>query len=121
MAIFTKSLNLGVTDEAMVSHDYRQRFAAEYIQTKVRYERLKAFCDKIEAAFVVSSSGSLKKIEEPKHDCPIHILRDQQRVMGEYLHILELRAIIEDVDLEEAVSTMLGEATCSERCRNDGK
>jgi hypothetical protein len=35
----------------------------------------------------------------PAHDCPYHMLREQQRCMGEYLHILEVRAIIENVEL----------------------
>ena len=28
---------------------------------------------------------------------PARLLRDQQRIMGEYLHILELRAEIEEI------------------------
>ena len=35
----------------------------------------------------------------PIHDCPLDLLREQQNIMGEYLHILELRALIENVDL----------------------
>ena len=89
----------------MNSSDYRDRFVAEYIQTKIRYEKLKAFCDKIEAARVTKDT-EVKAVEEPKHDCPLHLLRSQQRAMGEYLHILELRAIIEDVDLADAMMYM---------------
>lgn len=74
------------------SSDYKERFKAEYYQTKIRYERLKAFNTKIEAARMTDK-------EEPKHDCPREILREQQSVMGEYLHILEVRAAIEGVDL----------------------
>lgn len=40
-----------------------------------------------------------KEVEMPKHDCPGSILDDQQRAMGQYLHILELRAEIEGIDL----------------------
>lgn len=110
MAIFLKSLNMGITASAMCSADYKERFAAEYLQTKVRYERLKAFCDKIEAAFITAAAvDSPKKIKESAHDCPMRLLRDQQRLMGEYLHTLEMRAIIEDIDLEEYVSGMLNE------------
>lgn len=77
----------------MKSNDYRERFKAEYYQTKIRYEKLKTFNTKIEA-----SQRSLVK-EEPKHDCPYTILREQQAIMGEYLHILELRAVIEGIEL----------------------
>ena len=78
----------------MESVDYKKRFIAEYYQTKIRYEKLKAFCNKIEAA-------QLMIAPEPEHDCPLHLLKDQQRAMGEYLHILEIRAVIEDIDLLE--------------------
>ena len=37
---------------------------------------------------------------EPKHDCPLDILQDQQHLMGLLLDNLEKRAIIEDIDLE---------------------
>ena len=37
----------------------------------------------------------------PKHDCPDWLLSDQQRVMENYLDILEERAIIENIDLGE--------------------
>jgi hypothetical protein len=77
----------------MLSSDYKERFKAEYQQTKMRYEKLKAFCNKIEAATM--SEG----LEEPKHDCPLDLLRKQQRAMGEYLYALEVRAVIENVDL----------------------
>jgi hypothetical protein len=35
----------------------------------------------------------------PVHDCPDHLLREQQAAMGEYLHILEVRAVIEGIEL----------------------
>ena len=35
----------------------------------------------------------------PKHDCELELLREQQRFMGEYLHMLEIRAVIEHIDL----------------------
>lgn len=78
----------------MQSESYKERFVAEYWQTKIRYEKLKNFCNKIEAAKVSVS------VFEPKHDCPYELLRDQQRIMGQYLHTLEVRAIIENIDLE---------------------
>lgn len=86
------------TVEGMLSANYKERFKAEYTQTKIRYEKLKAFCNRIEAARHTMGSDS-NKIEEPKHDCPFDLLRGQQRAMGEYLHYLEIRAVIEGIEL----------------------
>lgn len=98
------------TVEGMLSPDYKERFRAEYAQTKIRYERLKAFNNKIEAAHRTAEArrcccvnpfeaGSEADRMMPKHDCPDDLLREQQSVMGQYLHILEVRAVIEGVDL----------------------
>ena len=98
------------TIEGMLSPDYKERFRAEYIQTKIRYERLKAFNTRIEAAHRTAEArrcccvnpfeaGSEADRMMPKHDCPDDLLREQQEVMGHYLHILEVRAVIEGVDL----------------------
>lgn len=80
------------TIEGMTSDDYKERFKAEYYQTKIRYEKLKNFCNRIEVAQMMGT-------EEPKHDCPIELLREQQKYMGMYLSILEKRSIIEGVEL----------------------
>lgn len=85
-------MNLNETVNLMLSDDYKDRFAAEYFQTYLRYMRLKRFCNKIEAA-------QIKNVQEPEHDCPLPLLREQQRAMGEYLKILELRAEIEHVNI----------------------
>ena len=82
---------------AMQSVDYKERFIAEYWQTKIRYEKLKALNNKINAAYKMQYSG--KHVVEPQHDCPYDVLMDQQHAMGEYLHILEVRAVIEGIDL----------------------
>lgn len=80
------------TVNGMLSSDYKERFVVEYQQTKIRYEKLKRFCNKIEAAEIMCR-------KQPPHDCPVHMLRDQQNVMGQYLRILELRAEIEGIEL----------------------
>lgn len=89
--------NLEDTIAMMISKNYKDRFKAEYYQTKERYERLKAFNNKIEAAnetrFTPNYTGDVK------HDCPDAMLREQQAVMGQYLHILEVRAVIEGIEL----------------------
>lgn len=92
-------MELHDTIEGMSSADYKERFKAEYHQTKIRYEKLKAFNNKVEAAERTSYGYAPKKIEMPKRDCPLDVLRDQQRFMGEYLHILEIRAVIEGIEL----------------------
>ena len=86
------------TIEMMSSEDYKERFRAEYYQTKIRYEKLKKLNTRIEAVSRMPYNMPCR-IEMPKHDCPEDILREQQRCMGEYLHLLELRAEIEGVDL----------------------
>ena len=88
------------TAQMMSSADYKERFKAEYYQTKIRYEKLKAFNNKIEASKSTNVMwDACKKVEIPKHDCPDHLLRDQQHNKGQYLHILEVRAVIEGIEL----------------------
>lgn len=74
--------------------DYKARFMDEYRQTKIRYERLKKFCNRIEAA--MSHPG---KVEMPKHDCDLKLLLEQQKNMERYLHALEIRAVVEHIDI----------------------
>lgn len=96
-------MELKNTISMMTSEDYKERFKAEYYQTKERYERLKAFNNKIEAAEYTMYEKV--KYPMPKHDCPSQLLKSQQRTMGEYLHILEVRAVIEGIDLGEVTVT----------------
>lgn len=91
-------MELKDTIEMMNSADYKERFKAEYYQTKIRYEKLKAFNTKIEAAERTQFSDAVK-VEMPKHDCPLELLKEQQSLMGMYLHILEVRAVIEKIEL----------------------
>ena len=93
-----KEHSLDETVDGMLSPDYKERFKAEYQQTKIRYERLKSFNTKIKAAMMTRYSDGIK-VEMPKHDCPDDILREQQAIMGQYLHILEVRAQIEGIEL----------------------
>ena len=79
----------------MLSPDYKDRFVAEYRQTKIRYEKLKAYCDRIEMAMMHP-----RKVEMPPHDCDLELLRQQQHYMGCYLGALEKRAIVEGICLD---------------------
>lgn len=92
-------INYSQTVNLMLSDDYKERFIAEYWQIKIRYEKLKDFNTKIEAARRTRCT-EIRPMEEPKHDCPADLLRDQQGAMGEYLHLLEVRAKIEGIDLD---------------------
>ena len=83
---------LNETIDLMTSADYKDRFIAEYHQVKIRYDKLKDFCHKIEVSTMLAT-------EEPKHDCPLLLLLEQLDVMRQYIDILEKRAIIEHVKL----------------------
>ena len=91
-------MELKDTVEMMNSDDYKERFKAEYYQTKIRYEKLKKFNNKIEA-YGRLPYLSKNTLDEPKHDCPSDVLRTQQSAMDEYLHIPEVRAEIENIEL----------------------
>ena len=81
-------MELKDTVEMMNSDDFKERFKAEYYQTKIRYEKLKKMCNKYEA-------GTLGF--EP--NCSLKLLREQQSYMGMYLNRLEVRAEIEGIEL----------------------
>ena len=76
------------TVELMNSKDYKDRFKAEYLQTKIRYDKLHKMIVKYEA-------GTLDF--EP--NCPLEILKSQKSAMGNYLYMLEVRAEIEKIVL----------------------
>ena len=82
-------LELKDTIEMMNSPDYKERFKAEYLQTKIRYEKLHKMCIKYEA-------GTL----DFTPNCSLELLKEQKMYMGNYLRCLELRAEIERVSLE---------------------
>lgn len=86
------TMELKETAEPVENMDYKGRFTDEYLQTKIRYEKLKKLNNQIEAAEMMDQKG-------PLHDCPSYLLKLQQRKMGEYLHILEIRAEIEGIEL----------------------
>lgn len=86
------NMELKETVELMNSEDYKERFVAEYHQVKIRYEKLKNFCNKIEVETMLGK-------EVTKHDCPLELLREQQKYMGLYLSVLEKRALIESIVL----------------------
>ena len=84
-------MDFGATVIMMNSHDYKDRFKAEYWQTKHRYDRLHNMVVKYEA-------GTL----DFTPDCPLDLLKEQKAAMGKYLYTLEVRAQIEKINLYTA-------------------
>lgn len=82
------NINLEDTIELMKSSDYKERFIAEYMQTKIRYNKLHRMIIQYEA-------GTLSF--EPV--TPILTLKNQRSFMGQYLNQLEIRAEIEGINL----------------------
>lgn len=74
--------------------DWKDRLKEEYAQTKERYEKLKAYNNKKEVE--VNLADFTENKEEHYRN---HLLKRQQSAMGEYLHILELRAELEHIEL----------------------
>ena len=72
----------------MLSDDYKDRFIAEYYQLKTRKENLEKIITKYEA-------NTLNF--EPK--CSIDLLKRQFEIMTEYMHVLNVRAEIENITL----------------------
>lgn len=81
-------MELQDTVQLMNSDDYKERFKAEYLQTKIRYEKLHNMVVKYEA-------GTL----DFTPSCSIELLKEQKRYMGQYLYCLEVRAEIEKIPL----------------------
>ena len=84
-------MELKDTANAMNSSDYRERFKAEYWQVKIRWRKLHRMLVKYEA-------GTLGF--EPS--CSLELLKKQAFHMGNYIHILEIRAEVEGIVLEES-------------------
>jgi len=84
--------------------DWKERLKAEYAQTKERYEKLKAYNNKLSIdARLGRGFGDSKTHpsheECRKQDVREQLLKQQQTVMGEYLNVLELRAELEEIEL----------------------
>lgn len=81
-------MELKDTIKLMESEDYKERFKAEYYQTKIRY-------DKLHKMIIKYKTGTLGF--EPS--CSIEVLTLQKSYMANYLATLEIRAEIENIDL----------------------
>lgn len=78
------------TCDMMTSENYKDRFRAEYMQLVIRYRKLKAMLDNWD-------SGDLNFTPT----CPRSTYNMQIRAMADYIAVLEARAVMEGVDLQE--------------------
>lgn len=78
-----EKMELKDTIELMTSEDYKDRFKAEYWQTKIRYDKLHKMLVRYDAGLLTF---------EPTN---ISLLREQAAAMGRYLYLLEERAELE--------------------------
>lgn len=76
----------------MNSKDYRERFIAEYLQAKIRYDKLDAMTVKYEAGTLPFTPN-----------CSLELLKEQKKHMGCYIRCLKIRAEIEGINLNMEV------------------
>ena len=74
----------------VLSEDYKERFIAEYVETKIRYERLHNI-------IIKWCAGKTDFVTD------IDLLEEQEEHMGNYLKVLEIRAVKEDIKLPDVV------------------
>lgn len=83
-----KNKELAATAAGMVSADYKERFVAEYVQIKNRYNGLKGMIEKWDANSLPFTPT-----------CPRETYNFQLRAMKDYMDILVVRAKIEGIEL----------------------
>ena len=83
-------MELKDTIEMMNSEDYKERFKAEYYQTKIRYDKLDKMTVKYEAGTLNFTTN-----------CSLEVLKEQKKYMGNYIRMLKIRAEIEGINLSE--------------------
>ena len=81
-------MELKDTVEFMTSADWKDRFKAEYLQTKIRYKKLHALIVKREVG----------KLDFPT-PIPLESWKEQAKHMGLYLYELEKQAAIHGIEL----------------------
>lgn len=86
MKTYTILNELSATAELMRSDDYNDRFAAEYMQVRIRMDRLQKMVDKWD-------KGELGFVPT----CPRSTYDLQLRAMNDYATILEARAKMEGI------------------------
>lgn len=84
----SNNMELKDTIDLMNNEDYRERFKAEYYQTRIRYDKLHKMIIKMEAGTCDFAPS-----------CSLEVNKEQAQIMHDYLHILEVRAQIEKIEL----------------------
>lgn len=74
--------------------NWQEHLKEEYTQLKEKYEKLKAYNNSIEVERHIKPC-----VDIPKEAYCDHLMREQQAAMGEYLHLLELRAELKGIKL----------------------
>ena len=85
-------MKLADTVDMMNSSDYKERFKAEYAQLVIRYYGLRNMLEKWD-------NGTL----EFEPTCPRSTYNLQIKTMTDYIAVLEARAVMENVDLEDVI------------------
>ena len=84
-----KPVELKDTLSLTISEDYKERFQAEYIQTAIRFRKLKDMLEKWDKGVLTFCPT-----------CPRSIYNIQIRAMSDYLAALEARAVMENISLD---------------------
>lgn len=85
-------MKLADTVEMMNSSDYKERFKAEYAQLVNRYYGLRRMLEKWD-------NGTL----EFEPTCPRSTYNMQTKAMEDYIAVLEARAVMEEINLEDVI------------------
>jgi len=88
-------MKLNETIEMMNSIDYKERFKAEYYQLKIRFCGLMNMLD---------AWNNDKLTFEPT--CPRSTYDLQLRAMRDYMSIIEMRAVMEHIDLDTSFTAV---------------
>lgn len=86
----SNAMTLNQTVGLMMSADFKDRAKAEYHQLAIRCEKLEAMCQKYEAGELGFTPN-----------CSLELLKRQLGYMQNYKDILEVRAEIEGIDLQD--------------------
>lgn len=85
-------MKLSETTEMMNSSDYKERFKAEYYQLKTRFVGLLNMVDKWDREELTFNPT-----------CPRSTYEMQLKAMKDYMAILEMRAVMEGIELDTSV------------------
>ena len=85
-------MTLKETINGMISEDYKERFIAEYQQLVIRYKGLKSMLEKWDNNELSFSPT-----------CPRSTYNLQLTAMTNYIAVLEARAVMEGIDLQEVI------------------